>query len=214
MIVLGLTGSVGMGKSVAAKALHRLGAALFDADAEVHRLLGPGGDAVAAVAAAFPEAALNNAPNDAIGVAIDRGALAARGFDDDAAIRRLEAILHPLVRQAQGAFLKAALARRQKLAVLDIPLLFETGGDKRCDAVAVVTAPAFLQAQRVLRRHGMTAARLAAIRARQMPDREKQRRADFVIHTGLSRRYSLAQLNRMVSILTSNHAEEEAPDYA
>lgn len=206
MIVLGLTGSVGMGKSVAARALHRLGAALFDADAEVHRLLGPGGGAVAAVASAFPDT--NR------GGAIDRGALAARVFDDDRVIGRLEAILHPLVKEAEGAFLMTASARRHKLAVLDIPLLFETGGDKRCDAVAVVTAPAFLQAQRVLRRAGMTSARLKAVRARQMPDREKRRRADFVIHTGLSHRFSLAQLQRMVSILTNRPDDEETPDHA
>ncbi len=196
MIVLGLTGSIGMGKTLAARVLRRLGAAVFDADADVHRLIGPCGAAAAAVASAFPEATLNGA--------IDRGALGARVFGDDHATDRLEAILHPHVVDAEGAFLMAAAARRQRLAVLDVPLLFETGTDKRCDAVAVVMAPAFLQAQRVLRRRGMTPARLAAIRARQMPDREKLRRADFVIHTGLNRRSSLAELRRMVSILTAD----------
>ncbi len=195
MIVLGLTGSIGMGKTLAGQVLRRLGAAVFDADAEVHRLIGPGGAAVAAVASAFPQATLDGA--------IDRGALGSRVFGDDHATDRLEAILHPHVVDAEGAFLMAAVARRQWLAVLDVPLLFETGTDERCDAVAVVVAPAFLQAQRVLRR-GMTAARLAAIRARQMPDREKLRRADFVIHTGLNRRSSLAELRRMVSILTTD----------
>ena len=206
MIVLGLTGSVGMGKSRAACALRRLGAAVFDADAEVHKLMGPGGAAVGAVAEAFPDVALRDG-------AVDRGALGARVFGDDAATDRLEAILHPLVRAAMSAFLMAASARREKLAVLDVPLLFETGGDARCDAVAVVVAPAFLQAQRVLRRRGMTAARLEAIRARQMSDKEKLRRADFIIHTGLDRRSSLRALRRMVSILTTPPDQEsEATD--
>ncbi len=204
MIVLGLTGSVGMGKSQAAQALRRLGAAVFDADSEVHKLMAPGGAAVATVAEAFPDVALRRG-------AVDRSALAARVFGDNEATNRLEAILHPLVRAAQGAFLMAASARREKLAVLDVPLLFETGGDEACDAVAVVTAPAFLQAQRVLRRRGMTGARLAAIRARQMSDREKLRHADFVIHTGLDRRSSLRELHRMVSILTSEPDQESPP---
>ena len=201
MIVLGLTGSIGMGKTLAAQALRRLGAAVFNADAEVHRLIGPGGAAVAAVALAFPGVAADTARR---GGALDRGALAARVFGDDDATSRLEAILHPHVVAAEGAFLMAAAARRERLAVLDVPLLFETGAEKRCDAVAVVVAPAFLQAQRVLRRRSMTPARLAAIRARQMPDREKLRRADFVIHTGLGRRSSLRELRRMVSILTTD----------
>ena len=195
MIVLGLTGSIGMGKTRAALALRRLGAAVFDADAEVHRLLAPGGAAVTAVASAFPDVAQDGA--------IDRGALGALVFGDDSATSRLEAILHPRVSAATSAFLMAASARRQRLAVLDVPLLYETGGEARCDAVAVVFAPAFLQAQRVLRRRGMTPARLAAIRARQMPDGEKLRRADFIIHTGLDRRSSLRELQRMVSILTT-----------
>ena len=210
MIVLGLTGSVGMGKTAAARVLRRLGAAVFDADAEVHRLIGPGGAAVAAVAAAFPEIALEGAIDEAI----DRGVLARRVFGDDDATDRLEAVLHPLVIVAEGAFLMAASARREKLAVLDVPLLFETGAEERCDAVAVVVAPAFLQAQRVLRRRGMTPARLAAIRDRQMPDREKLRRADFVIHTGLGRRSSLRELRRMVSILTSDPEQEAEPGHA
>lgn len=214
MIVLGLTGSVGMGKTAAARVLRGLGAAVFDADAEVHRLIGPGGAAVAAVAAAFPEIALEGAIDGAIDEAIDRGVLARRVFGDDDATDRLEAVLHPLVIAAEGAFLMAASARREKLAVLDVPLLFETGAEERCDAVAVVVAPAFLQAQRVLRRRGMTPARLAAIRDRQMPDREKLRRADFVIHTGLSRRSSLRELRRMVSILTSDPEQEAEPGHA
>ena len=206
MIVLGLTGSLGMGKSHAARTLRRLGAAVFDADAEVHSLIGPGGAAVAAVAAALPDVALDGA--------IDRPALGARVFGDDAATDRLEAILHPLVGAAQDAFLMAAMARRHRLAVLDVPLLFETGGDAACDAVAVVIAPAFLQAQRALRRRGMTVARLEAIRARQMPDLEKLRRADFIIHTGLDRRSSLRALCRMVSILKSEPEQEAASGHA
>ena len=206
MIVLGLTGSIGMGKTQAAQALRRLGAAVFDADAEVHKLLAVGGAAVDPVAEAFPGVAKDGA--------IDRAALGALVFGDDQATNRLEAILHPLVASVESSFLMAAAARRRKLAVLDVPLLFEAGGDERCDAVAVVMAPAFLQAQRVLRRSGMTPARFAAIRARQMPDAEKQRRADFVIHTGLDRRSSLRELRAMVSILTSDPDQEDAPDDA
>ncbi len=201
MIVLGLTGSIGMGKTRAALALRRLGAAVFDADAVVHRLLAPGGAAAAAVASALPGAAADGA--------IDRGALGALVFGDDSATSRLEAILHPQVSAAASAFLMAASARRQRLAVLDVPLLYETGGEARCDAVAVVVAPAFLQAQRVLRRRGMTPARLAAIRARQMPNGEKLRRADFIIHTGLDRRSSLRELQRMVSILTTRASSDQ-----
>ncbi len=186
MRVLGLTGSIGMGKSTAAAMLRRLGLPVHDADATVHRLFGRGGAAVAPIAAAFPGVVRDGA--------VDRKALGAVVFGDPAALRRLEAIVHPLVRAAEGEFLRRARRRRVRLVVLDIPLLYETGGAGRCDAVAVVTAPPFLQAQRVLRRPGMTPERLAAIRAAQMPDAEKRRRADFVIPTGLGRRPTLRAL--------------------
>ncbi len=193
MIILGLTGSIGMGKSAAAAVLKNLGAAVFDADAAVHQLIGSGGAAVAAVEAAFPGTTADGR--------VDRAVLGQRVFGDDDATNRLEAIVHPVVGAMEQRFLRLAAARHCPLAVRDVPLLFETGGESRCDAVAVVVAPPFVQAQRVLRRPGMTRDRLAAIRARQMSDQEKMRRADFVIHTGQSKRTSLREIHCMITIL-------------
>jgi dephospho-CoA kinase len=184
MYVLGLTGSIAMGKSAASATFRSFGVPVFDADAEVHRLFAPGGAAVVPVGAAFPGCA------DAAG-GLDRAALARQVFRDPVALDRLEAIVHPLVRAAERQFLQRCAAARRPLAVLDIPLLYETGCERLVDGVAVVSAPAFLQAQRVLRRKGMSADRLAAIRLRQLPDAEKRRRADFVIPTGLDRRRSV-----------------------
>lgn len=198
MIVLGLTGSIGMGKTTAAAVLRRLGVPVHDADAAVHRLLARGGRAAAAVAAAFPEAVREGA--------VDRKALGRAVFADAAALRRLEAILHPLVRAAERRFLGRQRAARARLVVLDVPLLFETGGERRCDATLVVSAPPFVQAARVLRRPGMTPATFAAIAARQMPDREKRRRADFTLPTGLGRRESLRGLRRIVTVLRRRRA--------
>jgi dephospho-CoA kinase len=184
MFVLGLTGSIAMGKSTASHTFRCFGVPVFDADAEVHRLFAPGGAAVVPVGTTFPGCA------DAAG-GIDRAALARQVFCDPAALDCLEAIVHPLVRAAERRFLERCAAARCPLAVLDIPLLYETGGERLVDAIAVVSAPAFLQGQRVLRRKGMSADRLAAIRRRQLPDAEKRRRADFVIPTGLDRRQSV-----------------------
>jgi dephospho-CoA kinase len=191
MIVLGLTGSVGMGKSTAAAMFRRLGVPVHDSDAAVHRLLAPGGAAVKAVAAAFPEALGADG-------GIDRAALGRRVFADAAALKRLERILHPLVRCSQDRFLKQARARRLPLVVLDIPLLFETGGGRRCDLVVVVSAPAAVQRARVMARPGMTEARFRAILAKQMPDAEKRRRADIVVPSGLGRAVTFRRLARLV----------------
>lgn len=194
MRILGLTGSIGMGKSVAARICRSLGVPVHDADAAVHRLLGRGGAAVAAVALAFPGVVRDEA--------VDRQALGAVVFADASALRRLEAILHPLARLSARRFLAACARRREGLVVLDVPLLYESGGERRCDGVMVVSAPAFLQRQRVLRRPGMSATRLAQILARQMPDREKRRRADFVVPSGLGRlrtRRALARILRRVA---------------
>lgn len=191
MIVLGLTGSIGMGKSTAAGMLRRMGVPVCDSDAVVHELLGPGGAAVAPVGRAF-EGVVK-------GGAVDRAALGRRVFSDRQALKRLEAIVHPLVRAAQDAFLKHMAARREPVVVLDVPLLFEVGTDALCDATIVVTAPRFLQDQRVLRRPGMSRERMAGALARQMPDREKRRRADFVVQTGLGKRETL---NRLADIVT------------
>jgi dephospho-CoA kinase len=188
--IVGLTGSVGMGKSTAAAMLRRMGVPVFDADAAVHRLLAPGGAAVGAVAAAFPGVA-------AVG-GIDRRVLGARVFGDRAALARLEAILHPLVGRAEDDFLRRMRGARRRIAVLDVPLLFETGGDRRCDAVIVVWAPALVQRARVLTRPGMTPARLAFIRAQQTSDRDKRRRADFLVPSGLGRALTWRRLSRVV----------------
>ncbi len=194
MIILGLTGSIGMGKTTAAKMLRGLGLPLFDADQAVHRLMAPGGAAVEEVEAAFPGV------RGAAG-GIDRALLGRRVFGDRDALIRLEQILHPIVRAGEYRFLARARAQRRPLAVLDIPLLFETGGERRCDYVLVVTAPAFLQRQRVLRRQGMSESRLAAILTKQMPDREKRRRADFVVQTGLGRNLTLHRLRGIVRLV-------------
>jgi dephospho-CoA kinase len=191
MKILCLTGSVGMGKTTAARMLRRLGIPVHDADGEVHRLLGRGGAAVRAVDAAFPGVKS--------GKAIDRAALGKVVFADKAALKRLEGILHPLVRRAERRFLAEARRQHRRLVVLDIPLLFETKGERRCDGIIVVSAPRSIQRARVLARPGMTKERLAAIEARQLPDREKRRRADIVIETGLGKRHSLAALRRAIA---------------
>ncbi|MHA1152162.1 MAG: dephospho-CoA kinase [Alphaproteobacteria bacterium] len=193
MFVLGLTGSIGMGKTTAAKMLRRMGLPLHDSDRAVHRLLAKGGAAVAAVEAAFSGVVVEGA--------VDRERLAAQVFEDRMALKRLEGILHPAVRQATRAFLDRQARGRRSLVVLDIPLLFESGSEALCDAVAVVTAPFFVQRHRVIGRRGMTMARFQAILAKQMPDREKRRRADFVVTTGLSKAETLRQLRAIVTLL-------------
>lgn len=194
MKILGLTGSIGMGKSTAAAMLRRLGVPVHDADATVHALFAPGGKAVAPVAAAFP---------GVVGAdgAVDRIALGAQVFGDDVALKRLEAIVHPLVRAAEREFLARHRRYHTPVVVLDIPLLFETQGEARCDLVAVVSAPAFLQAARVLARPGMTRARLDAVLAKQMPDRQKRHLADVVIPTGLGKVPALKRLKALVQKL-------------
>ena len=196
MIILGLTGSIGMGKTSAARALRRLGVPVHDADAAVHRLLGPGGKAVPEIQALFTQAVENGAVN--------RRTLGSIVFADPAALRRLESVLHPMVRKEEQAFLKRMRRRRKRIVVLDIPLLYETGGAARVDAVIVVSAPAILQARRVLARSGMTQQKFAQILQQQMPDAEKRRRADFVVSTGLGHDRSLRQLKRIVRLLREN----------
>lgn len=174
MWILGLTGSIGMGKSATAGLFRALGVPVHDADAAVHALYR--GAAVAPVEAEFPGVARDGV--------IDRAALGARVLGDAAAMARLEAIVHPLVHAEEQAFLARARAAGARLVVLDIPLLFEAGGAARTDAVAVVSAPKDVQRARVLARQGMTAEKFEAILAKQMPDADKRRRAHFVIDTG------------------------------
>jgi len=190
MKVVGLTGGIGMGKSTATNTFRRLRVPVFDADAAVHALQGRGGRAVAPIAAAFPGVVE--------GGRVDREALRRAVMGDPAALRRLERIVHPLVRDAERRFLAAARRRAERLVVLDIPLLFETRGEGRCDLVVVVSAPAAVQRWRVLRRPGMTPERLDYILSRQMPDREKRRRADRVVHSGIARHVAQRQIRRIV----------------
>jgi dephospho-CoA kinase len=206
MVILGLTGSIGMGKTTAARVFRDLGVPVYDADGAVHDLLAAGGAAVAGVEAAFPDVVQ--------GGAVDRQALGRRVFDDPAALARLEAILHPMVRRRQVRFLQAASRRGCRLVVLDVPLLLETGGDGRCDGVVVVSAPTAVQRQRVLRRPGMTAARFDSILARQMPDAEKRRRADFVVATGLGRRFSLRSISDIVRVAETWRGSHWPPHWA
>lgn len=188
MRVIGLTGGIGMGKSTAAAALRRMRLPVHDADRAVHALYARGGAAVRAVAALVPEAVRDGA--------VDRAVLAEAVFRDPALLSRLEAAVHPLVRRAESRFLAACRRRRVRAAVLDIPLLFETGAQRRLDRVIVVSAPARVQRARVLARPGMSEQRLAAILARQVPDALRRRRADLVVPTGLSRHFALARLKR------------------
>ena len=173
MVVIGLTGSIGMGKSTTAGFFSAAGVPVYDADAAVHRLYA--GEAVPLVEAAFPGVST--------AAGIDRGELRRRVVGDAEALRRLEAIVHPLVRLEEERFLEAAERAGTSVAVLDIPLLFETGGERRVDAVVVVTAPPDVQRARTLQRPGMTEDMYRAVLAKQMPDAEKRRRADFVVDT-------------------------------
>jgi dephospho-CoA kinase len=176
MIIIGLTGSIGMGKSTTTAMFAEAGVPVYDADAEVHRLYAPGGAAVAPIEAAFPGVVKDGS--------VDRTALGAQVLGDAEALKRLEAIVHPLVGANRMGFFQAATASGADMVVLDIPLLFETGGEKNVDAVVVVCAPADMQRERVLARPGMTTEKFEAILAKQTPDAEKRARADFVIDTG------------------------------
>jgi dephospho-CoA kinase len=176
VILLGLTGSIGMGKSTTARLFADEGAMVHDADAAVHALYAPGGAAVEPISAAFPGVVQ--------GGAVDRGLLSQTLVGDPAAVARLEAIVHPLVAADRDAFLETARTAAAKVVVLDIPLLFESGGDALVDAVVVASAPAEVQRERVLARPGMTEAKFEALLARQLPDAEKRARADFIVPTG------------------------------
>jgi dephospho-CoA kinase len=193
MFILGLTGSLGMGKSTTARFFAEEGVPVHDADAVVHRLYD--GEAAAAIEAAFP--------GTTVGGKVDRDKLAARVLGDAAALKRLEAIVHPLVQEAERRLLAEARARGEKVAVLDIPLLFETGGQDRVDAVVVVSAPPEVQRSRALERPGMTVDKLDAILAKQMPDHEKQRRADFVVDTSRGFEAARAQVRAILDAVAT-----------
>jgi dephospho-CoA kinase len=175
MIIIGLTGSIGTGKSATAAMFAAHAIPVYDADAAVHALYAPGGEAVAPVEAAFPGVTTDGA--------IDRQKLSGHVLGDAEALKKLEAIVHPLVRAKEKGFLKTARAARAHAAILEIPLLFETGDAGRCDLIVVTSAPEDVQRQRVLEREGMTADKLDAILKKQMSDEAKRRRAHFVVET-------------------------------
>ncbi len=193
MIVLGLTGSIGMGKSTAAGMLRGLRVPVHDSDSAVHAVTAPGGAAVPGIRSLFPEVVVDGA--------VDRRRLGDRVFGDDAALKNLEEVVHPLVRKVRDRFLAACARRREAVAVLDVPLLFEIGLDGRCDAIVVVSAPGFLQSARVLSRPGMTREKFEGILERQLPDAEKRMRADFVVPTGNGRRRTLRELRAIVKLM-------------
>ncbi len=203
MIVVGLTGGIGMGKSTVAAAFRRARIPVFDADAAVHAIQAPGGPALAAIGAAFPGTVERG--SDGIRV-LDRPALRAAVIGHDAAFKRLEAIVHPAVRHMERAFLARARRGGARAAVLDIPLLLETGGQSRVDRVVVVSAPRAIQIARVRRRGRMDRAQIEAVIARQMPDREKRRHADDVVLTGLSRHHALRRTRRLIRDLLAESA--------
>lgn len=187
--VIGLTGSIGMGKSTVARMLSDMRVPVFDADASIHKLMGPKGKALDALRARFPETV---GPSG-----VDRRALGDVVFGDNEALRDLERILHPMIKEEKESFLRQHSLRRTGFVVLDVPLLFETGGDARCDVVLVVTAPKFLQRQRVLSRVGMTEDKLSGILSNQVPDYEKRRRANAVLPSGLGLSVTRRKLNRL-----------------
>jgi len=194
VIKLGLTGSIGMGKSTTAAMFRELGAAVHDSDAAVAALYTPGGSAVASVLSEFPDARGSDG-------GVDRGTLSRIIARDPAALVRLETIIHPLVRESRDSFLEECREAGKALVVFDVPLLFETGGDKGVDKIAVVSAPVEVQAARVMARPGMTADKFATILARQISDTETRARADFVINTGAGLEAARQQVEAIVAQL-------------
>jgi dephospho-CoA kinase len=194
MIKLALTGSIGMGKSATAAMFAARGIPVYDADAAVHAAYAPGGEAVAPIEWAFP---------GVIGAdgGIDRAKLRQKVAQNPEAMKKLESIVHPIIAGANRAFLERAEAQGADIVVLDIPLLFETGGEKRVDVIAVVTAPPEVQRQRVMARGQMTEEEFEAILSRQVPDSVKRQRADFVINTGLGFPYAEAQVDEIIEAL-------------
>lgn len=199
MLLIGLTGSIGMGKSETAKMFRALGVPVYDADAAVHKLYEKGGKAVEPIRAAFPSAIVDDA--------VDRKALSrcVLGLPDE--MKKLEAIVHPLVGEAQMDFLRTNLEAGAHMVVLDIPLLYETGGETRVDVVVVVSAPYDLQKSRVLARPDMDEAKFAAIHAKQVPDAEKRKRADFIVESDKGLDHARAQVAAIVEALKSREGK-------
>jgi dephospho-CoA kinase len=200
MIVIGLTGSIGMGKTTTAEMFARAGAPVYDADAEVRRLYAPGGAAVAPIEAAFPGVAQRGG--------VDRARLGDRVLGDPEALERLNAIVWPLMGEARAAFFARAEAAGAPFVVLDIPLLLETGGDRNVDAVVVVSAPREVQRRRVLARPGMNETKLDALLAAQMADEKKRARAHFVIDTSQGLEHAQSQVDEILRDLRSRREAE------
>jgi dephospho-CoA kinase len=190
MIIIGLTGGIGMGKSTLARQCARFGAKICNADDIVHRLLGKGGAAVDAVSALFPTARHADA--------IDRKILGSIVFNDKAALQQLEQLLHPLVIEAEDRFMHSEQRKGIKVVILDIPLLFETGSDRRCDMTILASAPFFIQRHRVMQRPGMTQEKFMRIVRAQMPDHEKRALADVVVETGLGKAFSFRKIQQVM----------------
>lgn len=206
MLMLALTGSIGMGKSTTAKMFAEEGVPVWDADAAVARLYAAGGGAVAPLAALVPDC-VHDTPE---GRAVDRAALRARVTADPSILPRIEAIVHPLVGEDRAGFLDEARAAGAELALCDIPLLFETGGDRAFDAVIVVSAPAEIQRERVLARPGMTEETFETILAKQTPDAEKRARADFVVDTGAGLDAARARVREILAALREGRRTERS----
>jgi dephospho-CoA kinase len=205
MLIVGLTGSIGMGKSTAAAYLRKRGLPVFDADAEVHRLYA-GQKAVERIELAFPGVTTLEG--------VDRGRLSAALIAHPERLRELEAIVHPLVRESERSFLRAEARRGTEIAVLEIPLLFETGANKLVDAAIVLSAPAEIQHERLATRPGMTPEKLKGLLARQMPDAEKRERADFIVDTGSGMASSEAHLDRIIAELQTWSGQAFAREWA
>lgn len=203
MFILGLTGSIGMGKSTAAADFERFRVPVHDSDAAVHAVMAKGGAAVAAIDQAFPGAVLDGV--------IDRQKLGAKVFGDDPALKKLEDILHPLVRIRERAFLAHHGRMGTRAVVLDVPLLFETNGQRRCDAVAVVSAPYRIQKRRVMARPGMTEEKFQNILKTQISDQIKRRRADFVVFSSLGHAHSLRTIRDIVTLIRSTRGQKWPP---
>ncbi len=205
MFVLGLTGSIGMGKSTAAEVLRAYGVPVHDADAVVHALLAPGGAAEARVRDAFPAAV-----EDGV---VSRARLGEIVFNDETQLKRLEAIIHPLVRQSEEDFIAHHRRAGDDLAVLDIPLLYEVGADERVDAVLLVTAPPEVQRDRVLKRGGMTAERFRQIQSRQLADTEKRQRAQYVVSTDGAHSYTAQLLRNVIDSVRAQTGARDRPGH-
>jgi len=199
--LVGLTGSIGMGKTETARMFQRLGIPVYDSDAAVHQFYEPGGAAVAEIAKAFPDSIRDGR--------VDRAELNGYLAKDKTAFKKLESIVHPLVARDQRAFLEWAAQDGAEIVVLDIPLLFETGGHERMDAVVVVSAPHLVQRERVLARPGMTQDRLDHILSRQMPDAEKRAKAHFVVETDKGLDHAFEQVKQIVAALQQRHRDKK-----